>query len=62
MAFALFFVTARMYTSFFRIYKNDVEPRSRTGANAETLSVCRELIMCDLKAEAKFLLQNAGIQ
>ena len=62
MAFALFFVTARMYTSFFLMYRKDVDPSRRTGASAETLSVCRELMMCDLKAEARFLLQDIATQ
>ena len=61
MALALFFVTAKMYTSFLRMYKKDVDPRSLTGASADTLSVWRELMMCDLKAEAKFRLQPANV-
>ena len=57
MALALLRVTARMYTSLWRMYRKEQDPSTRTGA-AEAAPSSLALRMCVLKAVPKFLLQQ----
>ncbi len=57
-AFALLFVTARMYTSLARMYRKEQEPRTRTGVRLDTLSPSRALMMCDRNAVARLRLRQ----
>lgn len=59
-ALALLFVTARRYTSLERIYRNEHEPRIRTGVRLATLSLSRAFMMCVRKAVARFRLASTG--
>ena len=45
-ALALHFVTKRMYTSLWRRYKKETEPKTLTGVSADVWSLTRVLSTC----------------
>ncbi len=59
MALALHFVTKRMYTSLWRRYMKETEPRTLTGVSADVWSLTRVFSTCVRNAAGSvFALQR----